>query len=169
MVQQERARVYQERDGLRTRLNDAQFEVRRIENTLNNDKVTEQQNQMVQDEIKWQREANTKAQKAIDGMDQHTKEVQIQITSLRNEGQAAKIKNQDDSAALVTQENRVELLTQKKVGVLKDIHVLGQQYDELKQEEHLLNVDVLELETRIARLQGERNRLIEELDLKQQY
>jgi chromosome segregation ATPase len=53
MVQQERARAYQERDGLKGRLNDAQYEVRRIENTLNNDRVMEKQNTMVQDEIKW--------------------------------------------------------------------------------------------------------------------
>lgn len=39
MVQQERTRVYQERDGLKSRLNDAQFQVRRLENTMNNDKV----------------------------------------------------------------------------------------------------------------------------------
>ena len=44
------------------------------------------------------------------------------------------------------------MITQKKIAVLKDIHALSQQYDELKQEEHLLDVDVLELETRISRL-----------------
>ena len=40
MVQQERTRAFQERDGLKGRLNDAQFQVRRLENTINNDKVS---------------------------------------------------------------------------------------------------------------------------------
>lgn len=69
MVQQERTRVYQERDGLKGRLNDAQFQVRRLENTMNNDQVMQQQNSLVQEEIKWQREANSKTQKEIDGLD----------------------------------------------------------------------------------------------------
>ena len=93
--------------------------------------------------------------------------MQIQITSIRNDCQSTKLKNQDNSATLLTQGDRVDVLTQKKVAVLRDIHLLGQQYDELKQEEHLLSVDVLELETRISRLQGERNQLIEELDYNQ--
>ena len=59
----------QERDGLRSRLTDAQFQVRRLENTLNNDKMAQKQTQMVKDEIEWQRDANTKSKKEIDNME----------------------------------------------------------------------------------------------------
>lgn len=45
--------------------------------------------------------------------------------------------------------------------------MLTQQYTDLKQNEHMLGVEVLDLETKITRLQSERNELIEELELKQ--
>lgn len=93
--------------------------------------------------------------------------MQIQVTAVRNECQATKLKNQDEASEIITKDSKLEILQQNKVGVLRDIEVLGQQYEQLKQEEHLQGVDLLELETRISRLQAERNRLIEELDMNQ--
>ena len=58
-------------------------------------------------------------------MAQHTQEVQIQTTGMRNDCQAAKLQNKENKATLATQENRVEVLTVKKVAILKDIQVLG--------------------------------------------
>jgi regulator of replication initiation timing len=52
-AQQERTRAYHERDGLKSRLNDAHYEVGRIEKTLSNGQVVETHNQMAHDEIKW--------------------------------------------------------------------------------------------------------------------
>lgn len=60
---------------------------------------------MVKDEIEWQRDVNAKSQKEIDNVEQHIKEIQIQITTVRNEHQNAKIKNQDDGAKFVGLEN----------------------------------------------------------------
>jgi hypothetical protein len=58
-------------------------------------------------------------------MAQHTKDVQIQTTGMKNDCLMAKHQNKEDEATLITQENRVEILTQKKVAVLKDVHLLG--------------------------------------------
>lgn len=100
-------------------------------------------------------------------MESHIKDIQIQITTIRNEYQNAKLKNQDDSNNIFSIESQSEDLTQKKLNALKDIQVLSQSYSEIKQEEHLMDKEVMELEMKINRMQEERNRLIEELEEKQ--
>ena len=100
-------------------------------------------------------------------MESHINDIQTQITTVRNEYQTAKLKNQDDTAQIYQVESKCDELTQKKLDALKDIQVLSQAYAEIKQEEHMMGKEVLDLELKINRMQEERNKLIEELESQQ--
>ena len=59
-------------------------------------------------------------------MEQHIKDIQISITTIRNDHQNGRIKNQDDVSQLARLESQAEILTQKKLNALKDIQILSQ-------------------------------------------
>ena len=121
LVEQERMRVCQERDGLDRRLRDAQIEVRRVETQLSTDGAIEKQNSMVQDEIRWQRDLNNKTQSDINGIDQRTKEVDIQMHATIQECKLSSTRNEDDQLQIVTVHNQVESLAQQHGHVNRDI------------------------------------------------
>lgn len=88
----------------------------------------------------------------------------MQIASTDADNRRMEIELREMGHEIDVKKLAIQALAEKRIGVLKEISDLQITLDEVTQREYLLNIDKLDLEQRIARLQSERNRLIDEVE-----